>query len=49
MVVDDQNRLVVHSDTSLTTEVKDYSGFPPVVAIRAGKTGNFDYVDQETS
>lgn len=49
-VVDGKNQLVAHPDGSLTenvSELVDFSSYPPVVALRQGKTGMFEFVDAD--
>jgi len=49
-VVDRENQLVAHPDVSLTenvSELVDFSSYPPVVALRQGKTGPFEFVDAD--
>ncbi|MBI5950730.1 MAG: GAF domain-containing protein [Chloroflexi bacterium] len=46
-VVDANNRVVSHPDPSYTEgELRDLSAYPPVVALREGKTGKFTFTDE---
>lgn len=49
-IVDPTNKLVAHPDTTLTenvSELADFSSFPPVVALRRGITGAYEFTDSE--
>jgi GAF domain-containing protein/HAMP domain-containing protein len=47
-VVDEQNRLAAHPDTTLTTadRLNDFSNYPPIAELRQGATGVFEFTDE---
>jgi len=44
-VVDDQNRVVAHSDLAQVTEFQDLDTYPPVYALRGGARGVTPFID----
>ena len=46
-ILDANNRVVAHPDPSYTEgELRDLSTYPPVIALREGKTGQFTFTDE---
>jgi len=45
-VVDSQNQVIAHPDQTITAELTDFSDYPPVAELRAGKTGLIHFSDQ---
>ena len=47
-IVDEQGRILGHPDTNLTSgdELTDYSSYPPVANLLAGKEGYFPFTDE---
>ena len=46
-VVDSNNRVIAHPDSSYVNGLKDLGNYPPVVALRKGHVGQFSFVDTE--
>ena len=46
-IVDDQNQVVAHPDPSVTSELRDLSDYPPVVALRNGQEGIVVFTDED--
>ncbi|MGD1993887.1 MAG: GAF domain-containing protein [Anaerolineae bacterium] len=46
-VVDAQNKVVAHTDPTLSAELQDYDTYPPVFSMRGGASGGFTFVDEE--
>ncbi len=49
-VVDKTNKVVAHPDTTLTENVEeltDFGSYPPVAALRQGKTGAYEFTDSD--
>jgi GAF domain-containing protein/HAMP domain-containing protein len=46
-IIDDQNRIVVHPDPEILTELRDASNYPPVAALRSGTNGLYIFTDSE--
>ncbi len=47
-VVDDQNRVVVHSDPTYVAELFDFNGTAPIVALREGVAGAYEFTDEQS-
>jgi GAF domain-containing protein/HAMP domain-containing protein len=45
-VVDGQNQVVVHPDPAYTAELRDLSAYPPIVALRQGRSGPVSFTDE---
>jgi putative methionine-R-sulfoxide reductase with GAF domain len=49
-IVDPANKLIAHPDTKLTenvAELVDFGSYPPVAALRVGKTGAYEFTDDQ--
>ncbi|HPX61504.1 MAG TPA: ATP-binding protein [Deltaproteobacteria bacterium] len=46
-VVDRENRVIAHPDQSFTNELRDLSTYPPVKALRQGKSGLIAFKDEQ--
>lgn len=46
-VVDEKNFVVAHPDPTYTTELTDFSAYPPVAMLREGKVGSITFTDEE--
>lgn len=46
-IIDAQNRIVVHPDPEVTAQLRDVSDYPPVAALRSGKTGLYIFTDED--
>jgi len=46
-IVDAQNRVVAHPDPAFSTELRDLSTYPPIVALRQRKRGLVNFTDEQ--
>lgn len=45
-IVDHENKLIAHPDPNLTSELVDYSNYPPVSYLRQGGSGLYEFADE---
>jgi diguanylate cyclase (GGDEF)-like protein len=45
-IVDAQNRIIAHPNTTYTSTLRDFSGEPPITALRQGHEGIGEYTDK---
>ncbi len=46
-VVNESNAVVLHSQAETFTEVQDFTNYPPVIHLRRGNSGAYNFVDED--